>query len=85
MGTKRTFHTEDSQMLGTAIQIVVYLGDVLPRICVPLLAKGMCSDFQQEQEICHFSTAFSSVLGSTQHVLQLVLVGALPRGRVAGA
>ena len=36
MGAKRTFHTEDSQILGTTIQIVVYLGDVLPRICVPL-------------------------------------------------
>jgi hypothetical protein len=32
-------------MLGTTIQNVVYLGDLLPRICAPWLAKGMCLDF----------------------------------------
>jgi hypothetical protein len=60
-------------MLGTTIQNVVYLGDLLPGICAPWLAKGMCLDFQQEQEICHFSTVSSPVLGSTQLLLQLVL------------
>jgi hypothetical protein len=59
-------------MSGTTIQNVVYLGDLLPRICAPWLVKEMCLDFQQEQ-ICHFSIASSPVLGSTQLLLQLVL------------
>ena len=60
-------------MLGATMKNVVYLGDLLPRICVPWLAKGMCLDFHQEQEICHFSTVSSPVLGSTQLLLWLVL------------
>lgn len=50
------------------------------------LAKGICLDFQQEQEICHFSTT-SSQSSSGVHTAAYAVGtgGALPRGRVAGA
>lgn len=72
-------------MLGTTIQNVVCCQEFVHPCAIDWLVKGMCLDFQQEQEICHFSTVSSPVLGSTQLLLQLVQGCALSRGRVAGA